>query len=183
MSIRFGLVFLSIALAVLLAGLLTFALPERTYACSCRTIGTPSEELENSAAVFRGTVTAASVSEDKQEVTYEFEVTTVWKGPLTGKTIITSPRWSAACGREYGTGEYIVYSWNGSRDGLCSRTRLISDASEDLAELGEGQVPSSWVDFSMVGLLVGVVGLIAGIVWLFLARRRSRSSYGQDRTK
>lgn len=176
MSIRLGLISISIALAGLLTGLLLFLQPERTYACSCGGYGSPIEELERNNSVFRGTVISESWSDDKREVTYEFEVTAVWKGPLTQKRTITTPSQGPACGRTFGSGEYIVYSWDGGRDGLCSRTRAVSEAAEDLAELGEGQVPSSRVDFSMVGLLVGIVGLIAGIVWLFLARRRSRSS-------
>ena len=141
MAIRYGFIPLSVALAILLAGLLFFLNPERAHACSCGGYGSPSEELEESAAVFRGSVTSASWSDDNQEVTYEFAVTAVWKGPLTDKRTITTPSYGAACGREFGLGEYIVYSWHGSRDGLCSRTRPISDAAEDLAELGEGYAP------------------------------------------
>ena len=141
MTIRFDLIFLCVALTGLLAGLLFFLYPERSYACSCPPLGSPSEELAESTAVFRGKVTSVSKSND--EATYEFTVTTVWKGPLTEKRTITSREYEPACGRTFGGAEeYVVYSYNGTWDSFCSRTRPLSKAASDLEELGEGQVPT-----------------------------------------
>ena len=113
MTIRFDLIFLCVALTGLLAGLLFFLYPERSYACSCPPLGSPSEELAESTAVFRGKVTSVSKSND--EATYEFTVTTVWKGPLTEKRTITARLFEPACGRTFGGGEeYVVYSYNGT---------------------------------------------------------------------
>ncbi len=145
MPIRISLVSLSIALAVLLAGLLAFLIPEGTYACAPTYIGPPLEELERNNSVFRGKVISATPldreSGRQKETMYEFMVTTVWKGSLAEKRTITSGDDGAACGRRFGFGEYIVYSGDGYTDGFSTRTRSIYEAAEDLAELGEGQMP------------------------------------------
>ncbi len=54
MAIRSGYTLASLSLVVLLAGLLAFVLPERSYATECLPRGSPLEELEESAAVFSG---------------------------------------------------------------------------------------------------------------------------------
>ncbi len=41
--------------------------------------------------------------------------------------------------------EYVVYSRDGFNVGLCSRTRPLSEASMDLADLATGQAPP-WVE-------------------------------------
>ena len=140
MTIRFDLIFLSVALAVLLAGLLSFLLPERSYACSCLPLGSPTEELEESGAVFMGKVTSISILEgtgNYDTAMNEFAVTTVWKGPLTEKRTITARLFEPACGRTFGGAEeYVVYSYNGTWDSFCSRTRLLSKAASDLGGAG-----------------------------------------------
>ena len=150
MSIRFGLISISIALAVLLAGLLAFLLPEKSYACAPRPIGSPLEELERNNSVFRGRVTSGATPtvnpkdpSSDPEVTYEYVVSTVWKGSLAERrTLTTSGSFPGSCGRRFWGGEeYIIYSSDGYSDWFSSRTRMISKAADDLAELGEGQVP------------------------------------------
>lgn len=141
MVIRFGYVFAGVTLAALLAGLLTFLLPDRIYACSCLPLGTPLEELEETPGAFMGKVSSISIIEDEpyDYAWHEFKVTTVWKGPLAETIFIkTQPR--GMCGTGFAEGkEYVVYSigW----DNGCSRSRPVSAAAEDLAELGQGHKP------------------------------------------
>ena len=154
MTIRSGLISVGVALAVLLAGFWLFVLPERSYACAPTYIGPPLEELERANSVFRGKVISAtwldreSLSEAliyefmaTTATIYEFMVTTVWKGPLAEKRTIAS---ISDCGRQFSQGEeYLVYSGDGYSDWFSTRTRPISEADEDLAELGEGHMPIS----------------------------------------
>src|SRR5690606_30929204 len=53
---------------------------------------------------------------------------------------------SAACGRRFVVGRrYLVYAYRGDEgdlgDTMCSRTRLVATADEDLAALGAGAPP------------------------------------------
>ena len=196
MAIRSGYILYVVALAVLLAGLLSFLLPERAFACSPRPIGSPLEELERNNSVFRGKATSSSWSNGETmgestvtTVMWEFTVTTVWKGPLAEKRTIISRYFQGSCDRKFSIDEeYVVYSFDGEGVGFSSRTSLISEAAEDLAELVEGQKPipgtvlpvasadeengggcgiaPNTVDLSIVGLLIG-------IAWLGFGRRRS----------
>ena len=121
----------------------------QVYACSCVVPGTPSEELANSALVFAGS--AVAVREDQPFLginrlpangltTVEFKVDTVWKGNIMETMTLQTARYGASCGFTFVEGEeYIVYSHDGKTVSLCSRTRSLRDAQEDLAALGEGK--------------------------------------------
>lgn len=169
---------------------------EQSHACSCVPLGTPSEALERSGAVFAGRVVSMEVnrfmSSGADPVTIEFDVKTVWKGPVSRTMRLTTPVLEASCGYTFVIGvEYLVYSWDGSEVNLCSRTQPLWEARDDLTELGDGQPlapsvtphtpggpgaqtgggcgPSPGVD----GLLA--VGLVAGVAWFGLRKRRSRA--------
>ena len=154
MSIRSGLVFLSVVLVVLLAGLLSFLLPEKSYACSCVCPGSPTEELEKSAAVFSGTVKSTTPSSSEHlTLTAEIEVNAVWKGPLyqTMYVSASNPRQGPVCGMHFVEGAqyifYAVYEIQGSDYSpdwwvnRCTLTSPITGADYILDELGEGQAP------------------------------------------
>ena len=168
--------------------------PEQSYACSCVTPGSTSEELATSAVVFVGRV--VSVREFERDdgligstdpTTIEFAVSTVWKGPSYETMYLTTARLGASCGFTFVEGEqYVVYSRNGSTVSLCSRTRSLSEAQHDLVELGKGQAPipgsiaptpipsASWQPWAISGLAVTlVVGLMIGAARLGLRKRRS----------
>lgn len=79
-----------------------------------------------------------------------FKVTKAWKDVTGGEVVVTTPVSSAACGYAFTKGEsYVVYAYGGDEEGralttgLCSRTRRLSDADEDLSALGEGRSASS----------------------------------------
>ena len=153
-----------LTLLLSLSSLWFFATATESYACSCSDPGSPSEEFERSAAVFAGKVVSEVVSvsdPDGPDVldsenhlttgsegdivkigftsTIGFEVDTVWKGPTYETMYLTI---SSPCGFNFVEGEkYIVYSHDGSSTSLCSRTRLLSAAQEDLDVLGDGSAP------------------------------------------
>ena len=190
-----------LALVASLVALWLFAGTQQSYACSCAPPGPPSEALAESAAVFASKVTSVREFQDPNATTYsstdpttvEFQVDTVWKGPSYGIMSLTTARSGASCGFTFVEGEeYVVYSRDGATVSLCSRTRSIANAQEDIDELGEGQRPEpgstgptpepprdrtgSCGLSPHAGLFprdASAAALMAGLVWLGL-RRRSR---------
>ena len=150
MAIHSDSLAIRVALIVPLISLWILLHPEASYACSCVTPGSPSEETVTSAAVFMGRV--VSVREFERDdglissadpTTIEFAVSTIWKGPAYETMFLTTARSDSSCGFTFVKDDtYVVYSRDGSTVSLCSRTRSLSEAQHDLAELGEGQQPS-----------------------------------------
>ena len=140
---------LSAFLVIALSGLFLFSSTGKVYACSCIAPSDPKTSLEESDAVFRGTVTKVEDGEDiNQNKSVVFDVKEIWKGENIVKleSVQTGGN-SAACGYEFVEGsEYVVYASEFENEynvSLCSRTALVSDASTDIQELGEGQVPET----------------------------------------
>ena len=116
----------------------------RVHACSCLGLPiAPRDAYTYSSAVFSGTL----VSADEWGAA-EFEVHTLWKGPLTTRILAYHP---SNCAYDFGKvlkgTEYLVYGgWSdvpgalGAGIGVskCGRTRPLSRAEEDLEVLGEG---------------------------------------------
>lgn len=135
------------SLAVVIAGAALHVSAEMAYACSCAPPRPPLEALERAEAVFAGTVTAVSGippggynSSDPRVIA--FKVSEVWKGQSYETMFITTPLSEASCGFTFVEGEeYIVYAWKGVDVLLCSRTKRLGQAQEDLAALGEGSAP------------------------------------------
>jgi len=120
---------------------------QQAFACTCLPPGSPSEELERSTAVFSGRAVGMEVpsgrtmsSADPVEVT--FKVYAVWKGPKSDTVTVTTARSSVSCGYEFETGRaYVVYARGKADDlqvSLCSRTKPLARAGDDLAALGRG---------------------------------------------
>jgi hypothetical protein len=73
-----------------------------------------------------------------------FEVERTWKGVEKNTISVSTSSQSSACGYGFKKGEaYLVYA---SKDGegrlitsICSRTRRMKEAGEDLKEIGEGK--------------------------------------------
>lgn len=134
-----------LALVLFLAGLGLVLTPKSSHACSCSRVS-PSEALESSYAVFMGTVASIRYHESGAGTGYigetaEFEVDTVWKGPVS-QTIYAKPSsYNSSCGFGFAQGAtYLVYADSAFSVSMCSRTSPVSRATEDLAVLGEGQV-------------------------------------------
>ena len=139
----------------LVFGALVLAPACPAYACSCIPAAAPLDALAEATAVFEGEVLGIATpdpvegvfsSADTVEVT--FHVEQVWKGEVAGVTSLFTAASSASCGFEFQTGQsYIVYAR--SADGqlqasLCSRTRLIEQAGEDMEALGKGAAPAPY---------------------------------------
>lgn len=140
------MMFLSITLIFM--ALLTVR-PSVTYACSCVVPAEPLEALESSSAVFVGKVVnikepRGTIISSADPVKVTFDVDSSWKGVEGNKVTMTTALSSASCGFEFVEGEsYIVYAYANDEDdsgkleaSLCSRTKLLASASEDLKELG-----------------------------------------------
>jgi hypothetical protein len=115
------------------------------WACSCLRV-TPAEALAAADLAFSGTVTeiaqttGTGSSGGMPVLAVTMDVSSVWKGPVAGSLVVETPTDSPACGFPFAVGEtYLVYAneagghWS---TGLCARTALLADASEDLAALG-----------------------------------------------
>ena len=138
--------FLAAALLIVVA---IHASAGRAHACSCVAPPPPKEALAKSEAVFAGRTVAVGglppggyTSDDPRII--EFKVDTVWKGSSYETLFITTDINEASCGFTFIEGrEYIVYAWRDVDVLLCSRTRFIENADEDLVALGEGSTPES----------------------------------------
>lgn len=127
------------------------AFPSTSYACKCVEPKSPTEELEESSAVFSGKVIDQLEKGRTQYIL--FEVIESWKGFNESQVIVETVDSSSSCGYEFEDGkEYMVYT--NETDGhlevsLCSRTDLLSAASEDIDELGKGEEPSEQVTLDL----------------------------------
>jgi hypothetical protein len=138
--------------ALLSAALLVALLAPATrlaYACSCAAPDPPQLALEKAAAVFEGEVKSVDVPagtmiSGNDPVTVLFDVRQVWKGPVAATLAAQTARSDASCGYSFLAGQaYLVYASGSELNlqvSLCSRTRPVGDAAEDLAVLGSGQV-------------------------------------------
>lgn len=129
---------------------------ERAAACRCFAGGTPCEAYGRSSAVFLGTV--LSKEERKVEprrreregenrgeyvppVTYRFAVQESFGGIEGGEVEVVTGMGGGDCGYRFVQGaQYVVYAHRDPRSGrlstsICSRTRPVADASEDLVFL------------------------------------------------
>lgn len=113
-------------------------------ACSCAPPGPPKESLDQSTAVFSGKVTAVE-KEGPFGLIVTFAVDSAWKG-VAEKTIkVGTASNDAMCGYSFEKGKsYLVYASVAPgakklQTNICSRTRSLDDAKEDLAALGEGK--------------------------------------------
>jgi len=146
--------------------------PGRAWACTCALPGPPAEELAKSTAVFAGKVIGLNMpigrvirSTDPVRVT--FRVYAVWKGPAHDRLVVTTARGGASCGYPFSRGsEYLVYARGTASSletGICSRTRLLSAAGEDLAALGRGTaLPTEHPVRSTPGRVLERVIVLAG---------------------
>lgn len=109
------------------------------HACRCSSLPSPLASFNNATAVFAGTL----ISVNQVEAT--FRVSQFWKGELSQNLVLRNNLVSS-CDLVFNASsvgqEFLVYA-QGDRAYLCSRTRLLSNAGEDLAELGIGILPGA----------------------------------------
>lgn len=143
---------LRVGLAAFLA---IVAFPTRGDACSCVTGAPLCETFWTTPLVFSGTVLeivpAAARNKEPRTLRYgrvvRFKVTQTWRGEAAGTLDVRTGMGGGDCGFAFVTGqEYLVYA-HGSpgaySTGICSRTRLVSRASEDLAYLKSALQPAA----------------------------------------
>jgi MYXO-CTERM domain-containing protein len=134
---------LLLSLALLPAALLTARTAE---ACSCIGPRPPVEAAREADAVFHAKlVSTVDLPKDgKYALAYKmftFDVVRTFKGQLDAQVNIKTAESDAACGRTYGEpgSEWLIYArvddTGQIHDSLCSRTKPIADAADDIAEL------------------------------------------------
>lgn len=127
---------------LLMFQLLFTAVPTPSYACDCVYPKPPKEAMADAGAVYAGKV--LKVEKLKEHFKVTFAVDTAWKGVASAETsVLTAIGGQASCGIDFEKGrEYLVYT-NQTPDGqmhasLCSRTKELQQADDDLKELGAG---------------------------------------------
>lgn len=137
-----------VLVALALSGALLVA-PRAARACSCKQ-QTVQVAFDQAVAVFEGHVLevsdAAANAQGDQRRTVRFNVVSQWKGAEDETLTLTTAGDGAQCGYGFTVGQsYLVYASAGEGGGLevslCSRTRPMSEAQEDLATLGMGSTP------------------------------------------
>ncbi len=181
----------ALCLAIYLLAALSF--PRPAHACSCASSGSPAEALAEADAVFAGEVVAVRPlghppfrMSTADPVAVEFKVSRVWKGPRRETLIVETESSGISCGYEFKKGrKYIVYTWDGTRTGLCTRTAPAWMAFADFVALGPGHSPEVLPGAEMAGggacgaatgsserpLDIASVILLAGVIALGIRRR------------
>jgi hypothetical protein len=131
-----------VAAAVLMLGLSA----EGALACSCAGSGPPCQAAYAAHVVFAGTVRAidrrdpgpGELSFDRVRVS--FEVTQGFLNMVAREVVVATGSGGGDCGYGFRVGQqYLVYAWKAEAGllstGICSRTRLLAEAAEDLAYL------------------------------------------------
>ncbi|MDC0670942.1 hypothetical protein [Nannocystis radixulma] len=123
-----------------------WAVPHEAQACTCLPPPAPLVARDQAEAVFEARVDAVQNSDTNGMVRYGLTVLRVFKGDLPAATSIITRNSSAACGRSFVLGKrYLIYAHRTPEgdlgDTMCSRTRQIGTADEDLAALGAGTPP------------------------------------------
>jgi hypothetical protein len=129
------------------------------FACSCLPYPPPKEALAKVSAVFSGKVQKVETVSEKvagQSYTYQrrkvtIEVSQSWKGTNAATLTVFTGMNDGDCGISFVQGkEYLIYAYASAatatrgtelETGLCSRTRELLLASEDLKAFGAGQKP------------------------------------------
>lgn len=125
---------------------LTALLPGRAEACSCAGSGPPCQAVWSVDAVFAGIVRAIEeIDHDELGAPYRsklvrFEIERSFRNATAGGVEIITAASGPACGYGFQVGKrYLVYAWKtkGGRlgTGLCSRTRPLENAADDLQYL------------------------------------------------
>ncbi len=166
--------------------LLAIIMPEPAGACSCVPPRTPGAEFDQASAVFSGRVLEQhelTLPNIENPVQVSLQTYRVWKGTALSRIAIRTGGGSASCGYPFQPGqEYLVYGFDYQGDlttNICWRTRLLGNAGEDLAALGEGQTiytPSA-IDAFLANWPIILLSLL-GLILLIIAfiRRRSLQS-------
>lgn len=163
----------SVRVLLCLAILFLMIQPSKTQALSCA-YSSPEEAYQNYDAIIVGSVKQVDSEENVNHV--QITVTNSYKG-MTPKelTILENATWGSAWGPSV-AGEtylfYLIHTENGWENSLCSPSRRLIDAQDDLAFLNK-QLPindaSRWYYYAAIGSVILIVLVAAGRRW---TRRR-----------
>jgi len=141
-------------MSLLLAALVWVLVPPSAAACDCAYAGAPCKAFEKTPTVFVGRVVKISTidlktasGDDYKDRLVSFEVERSYRG-LTTKTVEVLSDWNSDCGYRFQEGlRYLVYAYPHSptaklTTSTCTRTRPLSEASEDLEYLNKKDDPS-----------------------------------------
>lgn len=122
-----------------LALVLGFGLSDMALACTCAPPPPPAQARDAADSVFSGTV--LSITPGKNGLDVKIQVDRSWKSARCGTVVVQTPPDSAMCGYSFEVGKsYLIYAdleKGKLSTSLCSRTRTVEEAGEDLAALGE----------------------------------------------
>ncbi|MGH2791640.1 MAG: hypothetical protein ACRDJ0_11775 [Actinomycetota bacterium] len=142
-----------LALLLFAAGLV-FAIPGPAYACSCAPPPPVEKAIEQSDAVFTGTVTASEpptgddIQSSVEPITYTFAVDRVVAGDVGSEVKVTTAAMEASCGIEFRKDtRYVVFATDSGgflETSLCTRTEQInSTTGGSFEESPPGKSPSA----------------------------------------
>jgi hypothetical protein len=131
--------------------------PSIAFACSCSLppIGKTETQLiklerKKSQAVFSGKVIEiiapkTASGEEAWVAEVRFKVMQTWKGVTTETVSVFTANICCICDYNFDVGErYLVYAYSADDNlatSICRRTKLLSEAGEDLKVLGKSKVP------------------------------------------
>jgi hypothetical protein len=111
-------------------------------ACSCVPEKPIKEDVDSALMVFAGTVIDAR--SDSGDRTVRFKVTTAYKGEMPNKLSVHTSEYGAMCGYPFRKKEsYLVFVHLYEKKlytSICTRTKKLSDAKEELAYLKQRNV-------------------------------------------
>jgi hypothetical protein len=121
---------------------------ESAWACSCSAPVTTAEALNRSTSVFRGRVVKITIpTSDWIGLTrtgahrVTFQISRQWKGPTTETAIVVTRLTTEGCGFPFEEQkEYLVYvvaELKHTQTGICTGTKGVADAEEEMEELDE----------------------------------------------
>ncbi|HEX2222782.1 MAG TPA: hypothetical protein VHN15_01105 [Thermoanaerobaculia bacterium] len=127
-----------------LALTLGFSAADVALACSCAPLPPPQEARDQATAVFTGTVVSITPDATGNYNLVRFQVAAGWKGVKCREVTVFTGSSDLNCGYNFVVGgTYLVYAYEDTtvpgvrlNTNLCTRTRLIVEAGEDLAALG-----------------------------------------------
>lgn len=153
---------------------------EPAHACSCAAFPDPLTALNRADAVFSGKVLHLKEEKiDSGDTKWKalMEIDRTWKGINQSQAwVYTNYGGSAACGMDFTEGEtYLIYAHitegNRIETSICSRSADLTQAGDDLRELGSGKVPKRVVDLvkeeaALSGLDMRLIGLASLLIVL-----------------
>jgi len=162
-------------------------LPDCASACSCAYFGGSPQQraermLDKSSAVFAGKVVDIKRNQkgpfggvDK----VSFRVSEAWKGTERETLELTTQSQGSACGYSFSEGQkYLVDATSKMSVDICSETKPLSEASELVNALGNGETPGEGGDEALTDTsgvvparaVVGLAGLAMAASFLVMVR-------------